>query len=159
MGGLLPDRGLSARTIWVHPNVTIGSDIYDMSQKGGSVTNVTVRGQSHPNVTDLPMTRVGYARVSTIDQDLDLQTAKLQAEGCTIVRSEKVSGGSRHGRAELATIIDFLRPGDELVVTRLDRLGRNTHSKVMNSTSTQVVAPTAKQVVHGAGNPPIRICR
>ena len=72
------------------------------------------------------MARIGYARVSTIDQDLDLQVAKLQAEGCTIVRSEKVSGASRQGRAELATIIDFLRPGDELVVTRLDRLGRDT---------------------------------
>ncbi|MER9483439.1 recombinase family protein [Mesorhizobium sp. M0494] len=52
--------------------------------------------------------------------------AKLKAEGCGIIRSEKVSGASRDGRAELATIIDFLRPGDELVVTRLDRLGRDT---------------------------------
>lgn len=92
MGGLLPDRGLSARTIWVHPNVTIGSDIYDMSQKGGSVTNVTVRGQSHPNVTDLPMTRVGYARVSTIDQDLDIQVARLKvstAEQKSAIRRRK----------------------------------------------------------------------
>lgn len=37
-----------------------------------------------------------------------------------------MSGGSRDGRAELATVLDFLRPGDELVVTRLDRLGRDT---------------------------------
>lgn len=72
------------------------------------------------------MSRIGYARVSTIDQDLETQIAKLKAEGCSIVRSEKVSGASRDGRAELATIIDFLRPGDELVVTRLDRLGRDT---------------------------------
>ncbi|MER9456570.1 recombinase family protein [Mesorhizobium sp. M0478] len=72
------------------------------------------------------MSRIGYARVSTIDQDLDTQIAKLKAEGCNIIRSEKVSGASRDGRAELATIIDFLRPGDELVVTRLDRLGRDT---------------------------------
>lgn len=72
------------------------------------------------------MARIGYARVSSTDQDLALQLAKLKAEGCTIIRSEKVSGGSRDGRAELATIIDFLRPGDELVVTRLDRLGRDT---------------------------------
>lgn len=72
------------------------------------------------------MSRIGYARVSTIDQDLDTQIAKLKAEGCGIIRSEKVSGASRDGRAELATIIDFLRPGDELVVTRLDRLGRDT---------------------------------
>ncbi|MER9061397.1 recombinase family protein [Mesorhizobium sp. M0698] len=72
------------------------------------------------------MSRIGYARVSTVDQDLETQIAKLKAEGCGIIRSEKVSGASRDGRAELATIIDFLRPGDELVVTRLDRLGRDT---------------------------------
>lgn len=72
------------------------------------------------------MTRIGYARVSTVDQDLDLQQAKLKAEGCEIIRSEKVSGGSREGRTELATVIAFLRAGDELVVTRLDRLGRDT---------------------------------
>lgn len=72
------------------------------------------------------MSRIGYARVSTVDQDLDTQVAKLKAEGCGIIRAEKVSGASREGRAELATIIDFLRPGDELVVTRLDRLGRDT---------------------------------
>src|SRR3954471_3091040 len=72
------------------------------------------------------MPRIGYARVSTADQDLETQLAKLKAEGCGIIRSEKVSGGSRAGRTELATIIEFLRPGDELVVTRLDRLGRDT---------------------------------
>jgi DNA invertase Pin-like site-specific DNA recombinase len=72
------------------------------------------------------MARIGYARVSTIDQDLDGQLARLTAEGCTLIRSEKVSGGSREGRTELATVIDFLRPGDELVVARLDRLGRDT---------------------------------
>ncbi len=72
------------------------------------------------------MARIGYARVSSIDQDLDIQLAKLKAEGCEIVRSEKVSGASREGRAELATVVQFLRPGDELVVTRLDRLGRDT---------------------------------
>src|ERR671917_489163 len=72
------------------------------------------------------MARIGYARVSTADQDLETQLAKLKAEGCGIIRSEKVSGASREGRTELATVIEFLRPGDELVVTRLDRLGRDT---------------------------------
>jgi DNA invertase Pin-like site-specific DNA recombinase len=72
------------------------------------------------------MARVGYARVSTLDQDLDVQVARLRAEGCAIIRSEKLSGGSREGRTELATIIEFLRAGDELVVARLDRLGRDT---------------------------------
>jgi DNA invertase Pin-like site-specific DNA recombinase len=72
------------------------------------------------------MARIGYARVSSIDQDLDIQLAKLKAEGCEIIRSEKLSGGSREGRVELETVIQFLRPGDELVVVRLDRLGRDT---------------------------------
>jgi len=72
------------------------------------------------------MTKIGYARVSTTDQDLDVQLTKLREQGCDIVRSEKVSGASRVGRDELNTIIDFLRPDDELVVARLDRLGRDT---------------------------------
>ncbi|HEV2566205.1 MAG TPA: recombinase family protein [Microvirga sp.] len=72
------------------------------------------------------MARIGYARVSTSDQDLQTQIDKLKAEGCEVVRSEKVSGASRDGREELATVIEFLRSGDELVVTLLDRLGRNT---------------------------------
>jgi DNA invertase Pin-like site-specific DNA recombinase len=72
------------------------------------------------------MPRIGYARVSTTDQDLGAQVSKLRAEGCGIVRAEKISGASRDGRTELATILEFLRPGDELVVTRLDRLGRDT---------------------------------
>ena len=72
------------------------------------------------------MARIGYARVSTIDQDLDGQLVRLKAEGCVVIRSEKVSGGSRDGRPELATVLTFLREGDELVVTRLDRLGRDT---------------------------------
>lgn len=72
------------------------------------------------------MARIGYARVSTTDQDLTVQLERLAAEGCSVVRSEKVSGGSRDGRVELETILQFLRPGDELVVARLDRLGRST---------------------------------
>lgn len=72
------------------------------------------------------MARIGYARVSTTDQDLTVQLERLSAEGCSVVRSEKVSGGSRDGRVELETILQFLRPGDELVVARLDRLGRST---------------------------------
>lgn len=72
------------------------------------------------------MAIIGYARVSTNDQDLEIQQQKLAAEGCHIIRCEKVSGASREGRTELATIIEFLRKDDELIVTRLDRLGRDT---------------------------------
>lgn len=72
------------------------------------------------------MTKIGYARVSSTDQDHEGQIERLKAEGCTVIRSEKVSGASRDGRTELQTVLDFLRPGDELMVTRLDRLGRST---------------------------------
>lgn len=71
-------------------------------------------------------TSIGYARVSTTEQDLDTQVKELKAAGCTVIRSEKVSGASREGRTELQTILDFLRPGDTVTVVRLDRLGRDT---------------------------------
>lgn len=67
----------------------------------------------------------GYARVSTTDQDLSTQTAALEAHGCDVIRQEKVSGTSRAGRSELATLMEFLREGDTLVVTRVDRLARS----------------------------------
>jgi DNA invertase Pin-like site-specific DNA recombinase len=72
------------------------------------------------------MTQIGYARVSTTDQNADTQVERLKAAGCEIVRQEKVSGRSRDGRTEPATILDFIRPGDALVVVKLDRLGRST---------------------------------
>src|SRR3954471_18604457 len=71
------------------------------------------------------MARIGYARVSSTDQDLALQIERLKAAGCEMVRSEKVTGSTRQGRSELAGIITFLHPGDELVVTRIDRLARS----------------------------------
>jgi DNA invertase Pin-like site-specific DNA recombinase len=67
----------------------------------------------------------GYARVSTIDQDLSIQHAALSAGGCTVVRSQKVTGTRTEGRQELATLLQFLREGDILVVTRIDRLARS----------------------------------
>jgi DNA invertase Pin-like site-specific DNA recombinase len=65
--------------------------------------------------------RVGYARVSSSDQDYSTQEARLKTAGCGVVRAEKASGRSLEGRDELAAIIEFLRPGDELVVVKLDR--------------------------------------
>lgn len=67
----------------------------------------------------------GYARVSTTEQDLDVQIEALKAAGCDVVRSEKVSGSTRNGRSELATLMEFLRDGDALIVTRVDRLARS----------------------------------
>lgn len=71
------------------------------------------------------MTKIGYARVSTTDQDTALQVAALRAAGCDVIREEKASGTTTAGRTELATVLDFLRPGDMLVVTRIDRLARS----------------------------------
>jgi DNA invertase Pin-like site-specific DNA recombinase len=71
------------------------------------------------------MTVIGYARVSTTDQGLTIQETALRAAGCELLRSEKQSGTTREKRAELQTIIDFLRPGDVLMVTRVDRLARS----------------------------------
>lgn len=72
------------------------------------------------------MSRIGYARVSSSSQDLDIQKEKLRDAGCGIIRSETGSGATREGRSELEAILVFLNPGDELLVHRLDRLGRST---------------------------------
>jgi DNA invertase Pin-like site-specific DNA recombinase len=71
------------------------------------------------------MATYGYARVSTIDQDLGLQRRTLRAAGCDVIRAEKASGTRRSGRTELQVLLDFLRSGDTLVVTRVDRLARS----------------------------------
>jgi DNA invertase Pin-like site-specific DNA recombinase len=71
------------------------------------------------------LTNIGYARVSTTDQNLEIQIAALKAAGCDVIRSEKRSGASTKGRTELQTVLDFLRKGDVLIVTRIDRLARS----------------------------------
>ena len=68
---------------------------------------------------------IGYARVSTADQDTAIQVAELKVAGCTVIREEKRSGTTRTSRAELETIMSFIGAGDVLVVTRLDRLARS----------------------------------
>jgi DNA invertase Pin-like site-specific DNA recombinase len=71
------------------------------------------------------MALYGYARVSTNDQDFTLQEQALRAAGCEVIRAEKVTGTSRTDRTELQVLLDFLRRGDTLVVTRIDRLARS----------------------------------
>lgn len=70
-------------------------------------------------------TIIGYARVSTDDQDCSIQETALAAAGCTIIRTEKKSGTTTEGRAELETVLSFVRAGDTLMVTRIDRLARS----------------------------------
>lgn len=69
--------------------------------------------------------KYGYARVSSSGQDLTIQVEALTKAGCETIRQEKVSGTSVQGREELNTLLEFLRDGDELVVTRVDRLARS----------------------------------
>lgn len=68
---------------------------------------------------------IGYARVSTDDQDLRLQRAALAEAGCRRTFEERVSGATRE-RPELARLLDQMREEDVVVVTRLDRLARST---------------------------------
>ena len=68
---------------------------------------------------------IGYARVSTDDQDLRLQRAALKEAGCRRTFEEKVSGAKRD-RPELARLLDQIREEDVVVITRLDRLARST---------------------------------
>ena len=67
----------------------------------------------------------GYARVSSIDQDVTIQRESLEAAGCQVIREEKVSATSLKGRTELQTLLQFLGEGDTLMVTRVDRLARS----------------------------------
>ena len=67
---------------------------------------------------------IGYARVSTRGQNLDAQIRALTAAGCLRVFADKLSGKNA-ARPELEACLDYLRPGDTLVVTRLDQLSRS----------------------------------
>ena len=72
---------------------------------------------------------IGYARVSTQDQDIDLQIEALTKAGCKKVFEDKISG-SRAERPGLAKALEMLREGDTLVVWKLDRLGRSVKNLV-----------------------------
>ena len=69
--------------------------------------------------------KIGYARVSSTDQDLSIQIETLEKNGCEKIFQEKVSGTSTQGRNELKDCLEFVREGDELVITRVDRLARS----------------------------------
>lgn len=68
---------------------------------------------------------VGYARVSSVGQSLDIQLDLLRGAGCTKIFGEKQSGRTAADRDQLQECLDFVREGDMLVVTRLDRLARS----------------------------------
>lgn len=71
------------------------------------------------------MSLIGYARVSSSGQSLELQREQLLAAGCAKVFEEKQSGTTQEGREQLSLCLDYVREGDTLLVTRLDRLARS----------------------------------
>ena len=71
------------------------------------------------------MAMVGYARVSSLDQDHVTQVDRLKAAGCTKIFSEKKSGTHTEGRSALEDCLDWVREGDVLLVTKLDRFARS----------------------------------
>ncbi|RNL51665.1 recombinase family protein [Pedobacter jejuensis] len=73
--------------------------------------------------------KIGYARVSTADQNLDLQFNALTEYGCTTIYQEKISGKNTD-RPELKNLLATLRKGDQVVVWKLDRLGRSLRDLV-----------------------------
>ncbi len=79
---------------------------------------------SNQPANSLNGTLIGYARVSTEDQSLDLQTDALDRVGCARVFTD-VASGALAERPQLTAALDYVRPGDTLVVWRLDRLGRS----------------------------------
>ena len=71
------------------------------------------------------MTKIGYARTSTIEQNLDSQIIALKAANCEIIRTEQKSGSNLTERTELNNILEFIHKGEYLVVTCIDRLARS----------------------------------
>lgn len=69
---------------------------------------------------------IGYGRVSSTDQHLEVQRDKLKAAGCTKLFLEQKSGKTTAGRDQLEAALEFVREGDTFVVTRFDRLARST---------------------------------
>jgi DNA invertase Pin-like site-specific DNA recombinase len=78
------------------------------------------------NQTPKPGARIyGYARVSSEDQDLAIQQAALEAAGCMTVFAEAMPGIRRGGRSERQVLLECVREGDTVIVTRIDRLARS----------------------------------
>ena len=96
------------------------------------------------------MAMVGYARVSTLDQDHSIQLDRLRAAGCTKIFAEKASGTSKVGRSALADCLEWVRDGDVLVITKIDRLARSAkdlHNLVADLERREIALKTLDQAV------------
>lgn len=98
------------------------------------------------------MEKVGYARVSSVGQSLDVQINKLREHGCTKVFSEKKSGTQAATRSELLACLDYVREGDILVVSKLDRMARSMLDLMRIADSLkQKKVELPQRVAHGVG--------
>lgn len=84
--------------------------------------------------------KIGYARVSTSNQNLDRQIDALEEEGCDRIYSEEISGSAKK-KPELRKALDALREGDTFVITRLKRMGRGLKDLIL----------TAERITHDIG--------
>ena len=111
--------------------------------------------------------KVGYARVSSYGQSLEIQTEQLKDVECENIFSEKLSGTSTNQRLKLKECISFVRKGDVLIVTKLDRLARSTSDllniinqlkskgvgfKVLNNTAIDTTTATGRLMVSILGS-------
>jgi DNA invertase Pin-like site-specific DNA recombinase len=110
-----------------HPGLLRHFPFLDTSRFSRLITLVRcVQNQARQNPNPgQALCRSTATRVSTIDQDPQLQRAALKAAGCDVIRAEKGSGSRRDGRTELQVLLDFVRSDDTLIVTRIDRLARS----------------------------------
>jgi DNA invertase Pin-like site-specific DNA recombinase len=107
--------------------------------------------------------KVGYARVSTTGQNYEIQEKKLHEAGCEKVLAEKQSGKAANDRRELQRMLEFVREGDTVMVTKLDRLARSVsdavkiverleakgvHFVVLDNASIDTRTPQGKMVFH-----------
>lgn len=102
---------------------------------------------------------VGYARVSSAGQSLDVQMGKLGAAGCSRIFAEKRSGRQTDGRPELQACLAFLREGDVLVISRLDRMARSVLdlAKISDSLQKKGVALRVLDQAIDTGSPEGRL--
>jgi DNA invertase Pin-like site-specific DNA recombinase len=106
---------------------------------------------------------IGYARVSTTGQSFEIQEQKLRAAGCERIYSEKQSGKTTEDRKKIQAMIGNVRPGDTVIVTKLDRLARSVSDavkiiealekegvgfKVLGDASIDTTTPQGKMVFH-----------